>query len=149
MRLGTATFLALLPFHAAAETIGDAALAECQSGDIRFTSVASCLPETHVAIAMLEALSRDDTYGHSGSQLADECIALNDTSPAAWACAKSAIRDAVGLLQMVGDASRISAPLFAALSDPRVLSDLEKIEDAEKAEFDVMMWGGGMYRPLR
>lgn len=132
-----------------AQTVSDRALEECQSPGQRFTSVKDCLPETDVALNMLDAVQSDQFYGSSGVELVSACRELNSGSVGAWTCAKEAISDAVELLEMVGDAEKIADPLFKGLASKSTYEDLITLQKKEQGRFDRMMWGGNMYHPLK
>lgn len=144
-----ALFLTTAATSSFAQTVSDAALAECQSANSRFTKVADCLPDTDVALAMLAAVQTDAFYGEAGTRLVEACIELNESSASAWTCVNVAISDAVELLEMVGSADKIDDPLFQGISDPAMLLSIEAQEDEEQDRFGQRMWGGSMYHPLR
>ena len=143
------TALAVICSTVIAQTVSDEALTECQSDNARFTSIKDCLPGTHVALAMLAAVQTPELYGSSGEALVAACSEKNETSVSKWACAENAISDAVELLEMVGSADKISDPLFQGLSSPETYQQLQALEDREQSGFDIMMWGGTMYHPLK
>lgn len=132
-----------------AQTVSDRALEECQAPGQRFTSVKNCLPETDVALNMLDAVQSDKFYGPSGTELVSACEELNNGSVGAWTCAKNAISDAVELLEMVGDAEKISDTLFKGLTSKETFENLITYQKKEQTRFDRMVWGGNTYQPLK
>jgi hypothetical protein len=131
------------------QQISDVALDECQARHDRFTDVRDCLPATEVAMRMLASVQEEDFFGEPGRTLVAECAAINEHSPGEWACVRNALRDANHLLAMVGTADRIEDPLFVGLARPDVFERLEALGAERRNEFPGVMFGGGLYQPLR
>ena len=144
-----ASVFALMSLGAWAQTVSNAALAECQADGKAFTAVKECLPETEVALQMLNVVTAPEFYGDSAVAIVAGCGDANKKSPARWACVNRAIGDAVDLLQMVGSADKISDPRFKGVSDSAILKKLKVKETAARKPFGQRMWGGTMFYSLK
>lgn len=149
MKVWATFFFISIASTALGQEVGEEALSECQARHERFTAVRECLPKTDVAMRMLASVQEESFYADAGQQLVAECAAINEHSPARWACVRNALRDANQLLTMVGAADRIDDPLFAGLARPEVYERLEALGAERRNEFPGVMFGGGLYQPLR
>lgn len=131
------------------QAASDEALAECQSRYDSFTEVKKCLPETDVALNMLAAVGTDEYFGSAGKKIADACTAVNKNSAGTWVCTRVAIRDAVELVEMVGSIEKIEDVRARGVADDEVYQRLLLLEDEFQSKFDVSIWGGGVYFPLK
>jgi hypothetical protein len=144
--------LVLFAFSASsayAQTVSEKAISECQSIDSSYTSVKDCLPETDVALTMLATVQTPELYGDDGATIVRACQEQNQTSVSVWACTRTAISDAVELLEMVGTAEKIADPRFKGVSDPELFARLEAIGKEQRGRFDRMFWGGSTYHPMK
>ena len=149
MRLAISIIAIFMASIAFAQQVSDEALAECQERHERFTDVRDCLPQTDVALRMLASVQEDAFFGEPGRTLVVACSEINQDAPGRWACVRNALRDASDLLTMVGSADKISDPLFAGLARPEVVERLEALGAQRRDEFPGVMFGGGLYQPLR
>lgn len=143
------SLLILLSSGARAQSVSDAALAECQVEGNAFTSVKDCLPQTEVALQMLAAVVSPEFYGNAGAAIVTGCAEVNEKSPQRWACVRNAMEDAVELLKMVGSADKISDARFKGVSDTAILEKLKEKEEAVQGVFDGRIWGGTMFYRLK
>lgn len=133
----------------AAQTVSDAAVAECQADGQSFSAVRNCLPDVEVSLQMLTAVAAPEFFGEAGAVIVAACAERNERSPAIWACTKNAIRDAVELVQMVGSPDMIQDQRFRGVSDAATFERLEQRERTIRQLFRQDFWGGTLYTPLR
>ncbi len=64
--------VALVATCLTAQTVSDAAISECQAINGSFTAMSDCLPETDIAISMMEAVASPEHYGAAGAVIVAE-----------------------------------------------------------------------------
>lgn len=124
------------------------ALEECSGGGATFVTIADCLPEAHVAFAIMDAF--DEIYPSDAAPLKTKCAEINDNTRSASICVMNAIDAAIKLKGQLPEGATLADPVFNAANDPELLEDLTEARNRARGAFpDQRSWGGGMYMPYQ
>lgn len=134
------------PAHAQ-ETVDPRALEACQS-EGTFVQVSECLPDTHVAFAVIDAF--DATYAAEAAPLKTVCLERNEAVSGAATCIVNAIRSAIDLAERLPAGASLNDAVFDAVREPEDFEVLETAMTEARAAFpEKTFWGGGMFYPYQ
>ena len=115
--------------------VGDEALAECENRNLTLAQFKDCLPETQVALVMLNYAGSTILEQGAAIPVVKRCKELNDNSYSALLCLQVAVEDANKILDMVGSTERIKDPITRAIANPNLLEGMESFYKVQKRKF--------------